>query len=179
MSDVILNKSNTILFFGSCCLAFFYQLLAYLKIEEAQAITLVMIFSFSGLVGFIRTLALNEGLRCFMVSDLLGKILMVFVPFLMAFIAEYFHAFYLLVDYTFSFLIIGEFISILVCIQSIKSQKKIESVDFYNLFVNKVKQMAIKALRLESLDMNRHVDTPADKPQPDTKDDKSKEVKND
>lgn len=114
-----------------------------------------------------------------MVSDLLGKILMVFVPFLMALIAEYFHAFYLLVDYTFSFLIIGEFISILVSIQSIKSQKKIESVDFYNLFVDKVKQMAIKALRLENLDMNRHIDTPADKPKPDNKDDKSKEVKND
>lgn len=179
MGELIVNKANPILIFGSGFLAGFYQLLAYLKIEEAQATTLVIVFAFSGLVGFVRTLSLNEGLRCFMVSDLLGKILMVFVPFLMALIAEYFHAFYLLVDYTFSFLIIGEFISILVSIQSIKSQKKIESVDFYNLFVDKVKQMAIKTLRLENLDMNRHIDTPADKPKPDNKDDKSKEVKND
>lgn len=179
MGELIVDKANPILIFGSGFLAGFYQLLAYLKIEEAQATTLVIVFAFSGLVGFVRTLSLNEGLRCFMVSDLLGKILMVFVPFLMALIAEYFHAFYLLVDYTFSFLIIGEFISILVSIQSIKSQKKIESVDFYNLFVDKVKQMAIKTLRLENLDMNRHIDTPADKPKPDNKDDKSKEVKND
>ncbi len=40
------NNTNVILFAGSAILAFFYQFLAYFKIETAQVIVLLIVFSF-------------------------------------------------------------------------------------------------------------------------------------
>ncbi|HEF7622708.1 TPA: hypothetical protein SA969_000223 [Campylobacter jejuni] len=47
------NNTNVILFAGSAILAFFYQFLAYFKIETAQVIVLLIVFSFSGIASIV------------------------------------------------------------------------------------------------------------------------------
>ncbi|MCW1675661.1 hypothetical protein OLS47_01420 [Campylobacter jejuni] len=39
--------------------------------------------------------------------------------------------------------------AILVNIQSIKTRKPIQEIDFYNLFVDRVKQISLKFLKIE------------------------------
>ncbi|EKP3305666.1 hypothetical protein P3K57_000882, partial [Campylobacter jejuni] len=81
------NNTNVILFAGSAILAFFYQFLAYFKIETAQVIVLLIVFSFSGIASMIKTLALRKNFRNFLITDILSKTLMFFVPFILAIMA--------------------------------------------------------------------------------------------
>ncbi|ENL6798464.1 hypothetical protein AB5Q79_001581 [Campylobacter jejuni] len=148
------NNANDFLIVGSFSLAIFYQILAYLGISTAQVLTLFLIFIFSGLVGFLRTFALNENLKAYIFSDLLAKTLLLFIPFIVAMIAKNITALYIFVDYVFSFLILGELLSILVNIQSIKTRKPIQEIDFYNIFVDKIKQISLKFLKIERQDFN-------------------------
>ncbi|EFS7927551.1 hypothetical protein HW053_001637 [Campylobacter jejuni] len=148
------NNSNNVLVVGSFVLTVFYQILAYLGVSTAQVITLFFIFMFSGIVGFLKTFSLNENLREYIISDLLAKTLLLFVPFIIAMIAKNITALYIFVDYVFSFLILGELLAILVNIQSIKTRKPIQEIDFYNLFVDKVKQISLKFLKIERQNFN-------------------------
>lgn len=143
------NNANNVLVTGSFVLAVFYQILAYLGVSTAQVFTLFFIFIFSGIVGFLKTFTLNENLKAYIISDLLAKTLLLFVPFIVAMIAKNITALYIFVDYVFSFLILGELLAILVNIQSIKTRKSIQEIDFYNLFVDKVKQISLKFLKIE------------------------------
>lgn len=143
------NNANNVLVTGSFILAVFYQILSYLGVSTAQVFTLFFIFMFSGIVGFLKTFALNENLKAYIISDLLAKTLLLFVPFIVAMIAKNITALYIFVDYVFSFLILGELLAILVNIQSIKTRKPIQEIDFYNLFVDKVKQISLKFLKIE------------------------------
>ncbi|HBD2730004.1 TPA: hypothetical protein KIL36_001661, partial [Campylobacter jejuni] len=74
------NNANNVLVTGSFVLAVFYQILSYLGVSTAQVFTLFFIFIFSGIVGFLKTFALNENLKAYMISDLLAKTLLLFVP---------------------------------------------------------------------------------------------------
>ncbi|QGK89715.1 hypothetical protein [Campylobacter phage DA10] len=152
------NKANNVLVTGSFVLMVFYQILAYLGVSTAQVITLFFIFMFSGIVGFLKTFVLNENLREYIISDLLAKTLLLFVPFIVAMIAKNITALYIFVDYVFSFLILGELLAILVNIQSIKTRKPIQEIDFYNLLVDKVKQISLKFLKIEKHDNNNKKD---------------------
>lgn len=143
------NNANNVLVTGSFVLAVFYQILAYLGVSTAQVFTLFFIFIFSGIVGFLKTFVLNENLKAYMISDLLAKTLLLFIPFIVAMISKNITALYIFVDYVFSFLILGELLAILVNIQSIKTRKPIQEIDFYNLFVDKVKQISLKFLKIE------------------------------
>ncbi|EAI8532198.1 hypothetical protein CWV87_05585 [Campylobacter jejuni] len=143
------NNANNLLVTGSFVLAVFYQILSYLGVSTAQVVTLFFIFMFSGIVGFLKTFALNENLREYIIGDLLAKTLLLFVPFIVAMIAKNITALYIFVDYVFSFLILGELLAILVNIQSIKTRKPIQEIDFYNLFVDRVKQISLKFLKIE------------------------------
>lgn len=143
------NNANNVLVTGSFVLAVIYQILSYLGVSTAQVFTLFFIFMFSGIVGFLKTFALNENLKAYMISDLLAKTLLLFVPFIVAMIAKNITALYIFVDYVFSFLILGELLAILINIQSIKTRKPIQEIDFYNLFVDKVKQISLKFLKIE------------------------------
>ena len=146
------NNANNVLIAGSFVLAVFYQILAYLGVSTAQVVTLFFIFIFSGIVGFLKTFALNENLKAYIISDLLAKTLLLFVPFIIAMIAKNITALYIFVDYVFSFLILGELLSILVNIQSIKTRKPVQEIDFYNILVDKVKQVSLKFLKIEKHD---------------------------
>ncbi|EME3314769.1 hypothetical protein VSW09_001678 [Campylobacter jejuni] len=146
------NNANNLLVTGSFVLTVFYQILSYLGVSTAQVVTLFFIFTFSGIVGFLKTFALNENLKAYIISDLLAKTLLLFVPFIIAMIAKNITALYIFVDYVFSFLILGELLAILVNIQSIKTRKPIQEIDFYNLFVDKVKQISLKFLKIEKHD---------------------------
>lgn len=148
------NNANNLLVTGSFVLAVFYQILSYLGVSTAQVITLFFIFMFSGIVGFLKTFALNENLREYIISDLLAKTLLLFVPFIVAMIAKNITALYIFVDYVFSFLILGELLAILINIQSIKTRKPIQEIDFYNLFVDRVKQISLKFLKIERQNFN-------------------------
>lgn len=152
------NNANNLLVTGSFVLAVFYQILAYLGVSTAQVVTLFFIFIFSGIVGFLKTFALNENLKAYIISDLLAKTLLLFVPFIIAMIAKNITALYIFVDYVFSFLILGELLSILVNIQSIKTRKPIQEIDFYNILVDKVKQVSLKFLKIEKHDNNNKKD---------------------
>ena len=152
------NNANNVLVTGSFVLAVFYQILAYLGVSTAQVVTLFFIFIFSGIVGFLKTFALNENLKAYIISDLLAKTLLLFVPFIIAMIAKNITALYIFVDYVFSFLILGELLAILVNIQSIKTRKPIQEIDFYNLFVDKIKQISLKFLKIEKHDNNNKKD---------------------
>ncbi|EOI0394293.1 hypothetical protein ACMF0F_001394 [Campylobacter jejuni] len=143
------NNGNNVLVTGSFVLAVIYQILSYLGVSTAQVFTLFFIFMFSGIVGFLKTFALNENLKSYIISDLLAKTLLLFVPFIVAMIAKNITALYIFVDYVFSFLILGELLAILINIQSIKTRKPIQEIDFYNLFVDKVKQISLKFLKIE------------------------------
>lgn len=149
------NNANNVLVTGSFVLAVFYQILSYLGVSTAQVFTLFFIFTFSGIVGFLKTFALNENLKAYIISDLLAKTLLLFVPFIVAMIAKNITALYIFVDYVFSFLILGELLAILVNIQSIKTRKPIQEIDFYNLFVDRVKQISLKFLKIERHDNNK------------------------
>lgn len=148
------NNANNVLVTGSFVLAVLYQILSYLGVSTAQVFTLFFIFMFSGIVGFLKTFALNENLKAYIISDLLAKTLLLFVPFIVAMIAKNITALYIFVDYVFSFLILGELLAILVNIQSIKTRKPIQEIDFYNLFVDKVKQISLKFLKIERQNFN-------------------------
>ncbi|EGC6704051.1 hypothetical protein H9W57_001046 [Campylobacter jejuni] len=148
------NNANNLLVTGSFVLAVFYQILSYIGVSTAQVITLFFIFMFSGIVGFLKTFALNENLKAYIISDLLAKTLLLFVPFIVAMVAKNITALYIFVDYVFSFLILGELLSILINIQSIKTRKPIQEIDFYNLFVDKVKQISLKFLKIERQNFN-------------------------
>ncbi|EIS5115220.1 hypothetical protein LZ197_001136 [Campylobacter coli] len=143
------NNANNLLVIGSFVLSVFYQILSYLGVSTAQVVTLFFIFMFSGIVGFLKTFALNENLKAYIISDLLAKTLLLFVPFIVAMIAKNITALYIFVDYVFSFLILGELLAILINIQSIKTRKPIQEIDFYNLFVDRVKQISLKFLKIE------------------------------
>ncbi|EEV5427909.1 hypothetical protein HFM22_000805 [Campylobacter coli] len=148
------NNANNLLVTGSFVLAVFYQILSYLGVSTAQVFTLFFIFMFSSIVGFLKTFALNENLREYIISDLLAKTLLLFVPFIVAMIAKNITALYIFVDYVFSFLILGELLAILINIQSIKTRKPIKEIDFYNLFVDRVKQISLKFLKIERQNFN-------------------------
>ncbi|EAH9758452.1 hypothetical protein EY869_08260 [Campylobacter coli] len=148
------NNANNVLVTGSFVLAVLYQILSYLGVSTAQVFTLFFIFMFSGIVGFLKTFALNENLKAYIISDLLAKTLLLFVPFIIAMIAKNITALYIFVDYVFSFLILGELLAILVNIQSIKTRKPIQEIDFYNLFVDRVKQISLKFLKIERQNFN-------------------------
>ncbi|EQA3505896.1 hypothetical protein ACX1OY_001676 [Campylobacter jejuni] len=148
------NNANNLLVTGSFVLAVFYQILSYLGVSTAQVVTLFFIFMFSGIVGFLKTFALNENLKAYIISDLLAKTLLLFVPFIVAMIAKNITALYIFVDYVFSFLILGELLAILVNIQSIKTRKPIQEIDFYNIFIDKVKQISLKFLKIERQNFN-------------------------
>lgn len=150
------NNANNVLVTGSFVLTVFYQILSYLGISTAQVFTLFLIFMFSGLVGFLKTFALNECLKNYMISDLLAKILMLFLPFIVAMISKNITALYIFVDYVFSFLILGELLEILVNIQRIKTRKPIQDIDFYNIFIDKFKHISLKFLRIEKQDSNNN-----------------------
>lgn len=154
------NNANSLLVNGSFVLTIFYQILSYLGISDAQVFTLFFIFMFSGLVGFLRTFALNECLRNYMISDLLAKVLLLFVPFIVAMIAKNITVLYIFVDYVFSFLILGELLEILVNIQRIKTRKAIQEIDFYNIFIDKIKHISLKFLKIEK--QNFHDDNKKD-----------------
>lgn len=143
------NNANNVLVIGSFALTVLYQILSYLGVSTVQVFTLFFIFMFSGIVGFLKTFSLNENLKAYIISDLLAKTLLLFVPFIVAMIAKNTTALYIFVDYVFSFLILGELLAILVNIQSIKTRKPIQEIDFYNLFVDKVKQISLKFLKIE------------------------------
>lgn len=80
------------------------------------------------------------------------------MPFIIAMIAKNITALYIFVDYVFSFLILGELLAILVNIQSIKTRKPIQEIDFYNILVDKVKQVSLKFLKIEKHDNNNKKD---------------------
>lgn len=143
------NNGNSVLVAGSFVLTVFYQILSYLGVSTAQVLTLFFIFTFSGIVGFLKTFALNESLKAYIISDLLAKTLILFVPFIVAMIAKSITDLYIFVDYVFSFLILGELLAILVNIQSIKTRKPIQEIDFYNIFIEKFKKIASKYLKIE------------------------------
>lgn len=97
----------------------------------------------------IKTLALRKNFRNFLITDILSKTLMFFMPFILAIMAKQISVFYYLVDYSFSFLTIGEFLAFLISVQSIRKKEDIKEMDFYNLFIEKFKNIANKYLKLE------------------------------
>ncbi|MCR6593630.1 hypothetical protein [Campylobacter insulaenigrae] len=145
--QMIENSANSILFGGSFILAFFFQFLAYIGIQEAQVMILVCIFFFSAIVGFCRTLALGKNIRIYTFSELLSKILMLGIPFVFALGAKQIDALYYFVDYSFSFLILGEILSVMINIQCIKTRKTIAEVDIYNIAVEKIKNFSSAFLK--------------------------------
>ncbi|HEC1823306.1 TPA: hypothetical protein R1765_001930 [Campylobacter coli] len=146
------NNANTTLFGGSFILALFYQFLAYLGLTASQVLVMLVVFTFSGIAGILETLALNKNLRLFITTDALSKLLVFFIPFILAIMAKQISVFYYLVDYSFSFLTIGEFFAFLFSIQSIKQKQEVKRVDFYNLFIDKCKIIAQKHLKLDKLE---------------------------
>ncbi|HDZ5024826.1 TPA: hypothetical protein RTG57_001782, partial [Campylobacter jejuni] len=117
--NTVEQNSNYILVVGSAILTLIYQVLFYLGLSSTQVIVMVVVFFFSGMAGIIKCLALNQNLRLFLLTDILSKLLMFFVPFVLAVLAKQVSAFHYLVDYCFSFLTIGEFFAFLIAIQSI------------------------------------------------------------
>ncbi|EAK5585049.1 hypothetical protein DU721_06660 [Campylobacter lari] len=157
------NSANIALFGGSFILAFFFQFLAYTGIKEAQAFTLFVIFIFSAIVGFCRTLALNESVKAYTFSDLLSKFLMLGIPFMFALGAKQIDALYYFVDYSFSFLILGEILSVMINIQCIKTRKAIAEVDIYNIAVEKIKNFSSGFLKTNTYIKEEEKDRQDDK----------------
>ena len=149
----ISDRSNAVLFLGSGGLALFFQITHYLGISEAQVYALLFVFFFSGFAGFIKTISFRENLRAFVCFDITSKALSLFVPFVVAFGAKSIPALYIFVDYCFSFLIFGEILSILICIQRLKTRNKdIKEVDIYNLMVKKFQDFLAKHLKIKEVE---------------------------
>ena len=76
-----------------------------------------------------------------------------FIPFVVAFGAKSIPALYIFVDYCFSFLILGEILSILICIQRLKTRNKdIKEVDIYNLMIKKFQDFLAKHLKIKEVE---------------------------
>ena len=149
----ISERSNAVLFLGSGGLALFFQIMHYLGISEAQVYALLFVFFFSGFAGFIKTISFRENLRAFVCFDITSKALSLFVPFVVAFGAKSIPTLYIFVDCCFSFLILGEILSILICIQRLKTRSKdIKEVDIYNLMIKKFQDFLAKHLKIKEVE---------------------------
>ncbi|WP_181450961.1 hypothetical protein [Helicobacter valdiviensis] len=156
------EKSNIFLIFGSGVLAVFFQIIAYLGISSAQVYALLVAFAFSGFAGFVKTISFREDLKAFICFDVTSKTLSLFIPFIVAFGAKTIPSLYIFVDYCFSFLILGEILSFLICIQALRTRnKEIKELDIYNLAINKFKDFVSRHLKLESkqIEANKAQDT--------------------
>lgn len=142
-------QENTALIYGSGALAFFYNILDYLHITEAQILSLSAIFLISSLVMMFKCLMLRLSIIQFFVMELISKFCLLFVPFVIAIGAKQIPALSYFVDYIFSLLIIGEIFTIMISIQSIRTRKFIDDVDFFNFFVIKFKAWIYKHFELK------------------------------
>lgn len=148
----ISERSNAALFLGSGVLAMFFQIIAYLGISSAQVYALLFVFCFSGFAGLVKVISFRENLRAFICFDITSKGLSLFVPFIIALASKGIPSIHIFVDYCFSFLIIGEILSILICIQSLKTRNKdIKEVDIYNLFIQKLKESLARYLKVDEM----------------------------
>lgn len=143
-----MEKENIFLIVGSIFVAWFYSILQFLKIDVVQVLVLVSIFVISMIIGTFRTLSLKEDMRAFVCSDLLAKTLMLFIPFIFALESKVILPFEYFVDYSFAFLTLGEILTIMVSIQSIKNKTPYKGVDIYNLGLKKLQKIIIKTLKL-------------------------------
>lgn len=141
-------QENMVLIYGSGALAFFYNFLDYLHITEAQVLSLSAIFLISSLVMMFKCLTLRLSMIQFFIMELVSKFCLIFVPFVIAIGAKQIPALNYLVDYVFSLLIIGEIFSIMISIQSIRTRKFIDDVDFFNFFIIKFKAFIYKHFEL-------------------------------
>lgn len=144
------NAANSFLFFGSVVLSFFFQTIAYLGITNAQVFGLFFVFFVSGIVGFVKTISFKENVRAFIAFDITSKSLSLFIPFAVAFGAKIIPSIYVFVDYCFSFLILGEILSILIHIQALRTRNpEIKEIDIYNLVIKRFREFIGKILRID------------------------------
>lgn len=60
-------------------------------------------------------------------------------------------ALYIFVDYCFSFLILGEILSILLCIQALRTRNpEIREIDIYNIAIKRLRDFAGRFLKLDN-----------------------------
>lgn len=174
-----LEKSNQILIFGSGILAVFFQMISYLGISSAQVYALLFVFFFSGFAGFVKTISFRENLRAFICFDITSKALSLFIPFVVAFGAKSISNLYIFVDYCFSFLILGEILSILICIQALRTRnKEIKEIDIYNLVIKKLQDFIARHLKLESKHIEIKNKEPPQKEETHNKESNTKDFKN-
>lgn len=145
------DNANNLLIFGSVALSAFFQVTAYLGISSAQVYALFVVFCFSGIVGLVKTISFREGLKAFIAFDITAKGLSLFIPFVIAFGAKSMPALYIFVDYCFSFLILGEILSILLCIQALRTRNpEIREIDIYNIAIKRLRDFAGRFLKLDN-----------------------------
>ena len=149
------DNANNFLFFGGIILSAFFQIIAYLGISNAQVYGLFVVFFISGMVGLIKTISFREDLRAFIAFDVTSKGLSLFIPFAVAFGAKIIPSIFVFVDYCFSFLILGEILSILIHIQALRTRNpEIKEIDIYNLAIKRVRELISKMLKDKKEDEN-------------------------
>lgn len=145
------NNQNIILVTGSGVLTMLYNFISYLEISKEQILSLVAIFTISGIIGMFKYLVLRLSMTQFFIMECSSKLVLIFVPFVLAIGAKQVSVLYYFVDYIFSLLIVGEIFTILISIQSIRLRRLIDDVDFYNLFLHKFKGFIYTTFKLDRL----------------------------
>lgn len=144
-------QENTILIFGSGIMSLIYYGLDFLQISKEQVLSLIIIFSISSFISMFKHISLKLSILQFLIIELISKASLVIIPFVFAIAAVQVPVLYYFVDYVFSLIIIGEVLSILISIQSIRTRRLIDDVDLYNLFLLKFKKWIYKFLKLKDL----------------------------
>lgn len=140
---------NFFLIAGSFFLAILYQILGFLGIEVLQVYTLFGMFCLSGIAGLVKQYVLDLPWGIYIKKDVAAKTLMMVLPFSIALAAKQINALYIFVDWAFSFLILGELLSIITSIQSSIKKQDIRDIDVYNLAIEKIKEIVVKRIHLD------------------------------
>ena len=143
------EKTGVLIVFGGTFTTYLLASLDRLNIEPIQAFTLLIVFFLSSVIGLAKYKVLGLSIKEYLSSNILAKIFMIFIPFLVALISISIKAFHILVDLSFIVLIVEELVSFLISIQSIRTRQYIKEIAFYSILVNKVKQLSFKLLKFE------------------------------
>lgn len=146
---VTTSDHNFFLIAGSFFLAILYQILAFLGIQVLQVYTLFGMFCLSGIAGLVKQYVLDLPWGIYIKKDVVAKTLMMVLPFSIALAAKQINALYIFVDWAFSFLILGELLSVITSIQSVIKKQDIRDVDVYNLAIEKIKEVVLSRIKLD------------------------------
>ena len=119
------EKTGVLIVFGGTFTTYLLASLDRLNIEPIQAFTLLIVFFLSSVIGLAKYKVLGLSIKEYLSSNILAKIFMIFIPFLVALISISIKAFHILVDLSFIVLIVEELVSFLISIQSIRTRKYI------------------------------------------------------